>query len=59
MKKPTLPPPPEARTVTLSVKIKKSTSEALAKAAKTNSRTKSALAETVLEAWLRQEGFLR
>ena len=59
MKKPTLPPPPEPRTVPLSLKVRKSVAEALAKAAKANSRTKSALGEAIIEHWLRENGFLK
>ena len=59
MKKPTLPPLPEPRTITLSVKVRRSMLEALTKAAKANSRSKSGLAEAVLEQWLRGEGYLK
>lgn len=59
VKKTSLPPPPEPRTYTLSVKVRHSTAEALTKAAKANSRTKSALAEVVIEQWLKAEGFLK
>jgi hypothetical protein len=59
MKKQTLPPPPETRTVVLSMKIRKSMADALEKAAKANSRSKNALVETVMEQWLRDGGFLK
>jgi hypothetical protein len=54
-----LPPPPETRTAVLSMKIRKSMADALEKAAKANLRSKNAVVETVVEQWLREEGFLK
>ncbi|MFZ0494984.1 MAG: hypothetical protein WBE80_15140 [Methylocella sp.] len=54
-----LPPPPEPRTVPVSLKVQKTVNEALAKAAKSNGRTRSAMAQAIIEAWLREEGFLK
>jgi hypothetical protein len=59
MKKPALPPPPETRTVVLSMKVKKSTAVALEKAAKAASRSKASVVEFVLEQWLRESGYLK
>lgn len=54
-----LPPPPEPRTVPISIKVQKSVNEALAKAAKSHGRTRSAMAQAVIEAWLKESGFLK
>jgi uncharacterized ParB-like nuclease family protein len=54
-----LPPPPEPKTVSISLKVQKSVNEALAKAAKSHGRTRSALAQAIIEAWLRESGFLK
>lgn len=59
MKKKTIPPPPEPRDTAISLKVKRSTAIAFTKAAKANSRTKSALAEVLIEQWLRDEGYLK
>jgi hypothetical protein len=54
-----LPPPPEPRTVSISLKVQKSVNDALAKASKANGRTRSAMAQEVIKAWLSEEGFLK
>jgi hypothetical protein len=59
VKKPSLPPLPETRTVALSIKIKKSTAVALERAVKVTARSKASLVETVVEQWLRDNGFLK
>jgi hypothetical protein len=59
MKKSSLPPLPEPRAITVSIKVKRSTFAALEKAAGAHSRTKSGLAEAVIEQWLKGEGFLK
>jgi hypothetical protein len=60
MEKPSaLPPRPEIRSVTLSLKVKPSLAGALAKAAKANARSKASVVEAVLEQWLKANGFLQ
>jgi hypothetical protein len=60
MKKPSaLPPRPETRSVTLSMKVKPSLAGALIKAAKATARSKASVVETVLEQWLKTNGFLK
>jgi hypothetical protein len=59
MKKPPIPPRPEARTVVLSIKVRKSTGAALEKAAKAADRSKASVLEFVLEQWLKENGFLK
>jgi hypothetical protein len=59
MKKLPMPPRPETRSVTLSMKVKPSLAEALAKAAKANERKKATVVEFVLEGWLREHGYLK
>jgi hypothetical protein len=54
-----LPPRPETRSVTLSMKVKPSLAAALAKAAKANTRSKASVVETVIEQWLKNEGYLK
>jgi hypothetical protein len=54
-----LPPPPEPKTVAISMKVQKSVNDALARAAKAHGRTRSAMAQAIIEAWLRDEGFLK
>ncbi|HEV7910320.1 MAG TPA: hypothetical protein VGP28_04365 [Methylocella sp.] len=60
MKNPSvLPPRPETRSVTLSMKVKPSIAGALGKAAKANARSKASVVETVLEQWLKANRFLK
>jgi hypothetical protein len=50
---------PEPRDTPLSLRIKKSVREALAEAAATDQRPVSAMAEIILQSWLKENGFLK
>lgn len=54
-----LGPAPNYASPHLTIKIRPSAAAALVKAAKAHARPKSAIAETVIEQWLRAEGFLK
>jgi hypothetical protein len=54
-----IPGPPEPKTVPISIKVQATVNEALAKAAAKHGRTRSAMAQAVLETWLREEGYLK
>jgi hypothetical protein len=59
MKKPVIPPPLAPRSVAMSLKVRRATSEALAKAARDNSRTRSAMGEVIIEIWLKEHSYLK
>jgi uncharacterized protein (DUF1778 family) len=60
MKKlPSMPPRPETRSVTLSMKVRPNEKATIHAAAKANERSKATVVEFVLEQWLRANGYLK
>jgi hypothetical protein len=54
-----LPPKPEPKTITVTIKVRASTNKALMAAAKGNDRSKSELVGELTELWLREHGYLK
>jgi hypothetical protein len=51
--------PPEARDAQISFKIPSATKRALEQAARADRRSTSAMAMVILEAWLKERGYLK
>jgi hypothetical protein len=54
-----IPPRPEPKSEPLSLKLKKSSLDALIKVAEEHGYTKSAMAETIIDIFLRERGLLK
>ena len=54
-----LPPKPEPKTITVTIKVRASTHKALIVAAKENDRSKSELVGELVEIWLKEHGYLK
>jgi hypothetical protein len=54
-----LPPKPEPKTITVTIKVRASTNKSLVSAAKDNGRSKSELVGDLVEIWLRENGYLK
>lgn len=54
-----LPPKPEPKTITVTIKVRESVSKALVTAAKDNGRSKSEFVSDLIEVLLRENGYLK
>jgi hypothetical protein len=54
-----LPPKPEPKTITVTIKVRAGTNKALIVAARSNDRSKSELVGEITELWLKENGYLR